>query len=139
MRNATHWRAQELKHHSADIVWLDAESARCAYDLVCLYDAKTHLGLNGNTVASVERFERADDVASATRWLRARVKGVQQFVVVLGTDECFLCGSGFLLDNWSNIFIASRDDAMVYSKDTAFILFYCHENQFEVGQRLVFD
>ena len=43
--NATHWRVQELKHHSADIVWLDAEEARRAYDLVGLHDSKTHLGL----------------------------------------------------------------------------------------------
>lgn len=137
--NATHWRAEELKHHSADIAWLDAEGARHAYDVVRLHDSKTHLGLDVHTVASIERFAFGDDAVSATRWLRARMPGIQQVVVVFGEAECFVCSSVFLVENWSDIFIPSRDDAMVYSNDTPLILFYCHENAYEVGQRIVFD
>ncbi|WP_402720907.1 hypothetical protein [Janthinobacterium rivuli] len=139
MINETHWRVEELKHHLADIVWLDAEDARRAYDLVGLHDSKTHLGLNIHTVDSIERFAFGDDVAIATNWLRERVPGIQQVVVVFGEDECFACSSVSLVENWSDIFVPSRDDAMVYSNDTPFILFYCHENAFEVGQRIVFD
>jgi hypothetical protein len=137
--NARHWRLEELEHHSADIVWLDAGAARRAYDLVGLHDSKTHSGLDGNTVGSVERFEFEVDVASATRWLRARVPEAQQLVVVFGEDACFSCSSVFFIENWPDIFIPSRDDAMAYSRDTPLILFYCHENIFELGQRLVFD
>ncbi|MBE3024410.1 hypothetical protein GQ37_013825 [Janthinobacterium sp. BJB1] len=137
--NVTHWRAQELKHHSAQIVWLDAVAARRAYDLLGLYDSKTHSGLNGNSVGSVERFECAEDAATATQWLRARVPGAQQLVVVFGEDECFSCSSVFFIENWPDIFVPLRDDAMVYSNDTPLILFYCHENIFELGQRIVFD
>ena len=137
--NATHWRVQELQHHSADIVWLDAEEARRAYDLVGLHDSKTHPGLNVDTVDSIERLAFGDDVAAASSWLRARVPGIQQVVVVFGEDECFVCSSVFLIENWSDIFVPSRDDAMIYSNDTPLILFYCHENQFELGQRIVFD
>ncbi|NHQ91268.1 hypothetical protein [Janthinobacterium lividum] len=139
MMNETHWRVEELKHHSADIAWLDAEDARRAYDLVGLHDSKTHLGLNVDTVDSIERLAFGDDVAIASSWLRARVPGIQQVVVVFGEDECFISSSVFLIENWSDIFVPSRDDAMIYSKDTPLILFYCHENQFEVGQRIVFD
>lgn len=137
--NATHWRVQELKHHTADIVWLDAADARRAYDVVRLHDSKTHLGLDVNTIGSIERFAFGDDVGSATRWLRARVPGIQQVVVVFGEDDCFLCSSVFLVENWSDIFVPSRDDAMVYSNDTPLILFYCHENAYEVGQRMAYD
>ncbi|PHV26222.1 hypothetical protein CSQ93_20785 [Janthinobacterium sp. BJB426] len=137
--NVTHWRVEELKHYSADIVWLDAEGARRAYDLVGLHDSKTHLGLNINTVDSVERLAFGNDAAIATKWLRAHMPGTQQVVVVFGEDECFVCSSVFVVENWSDIFIPSRDDAMMYSKDTPLILFYCHENQFEAGQRIVFD
>ncbi|WP_332859017.1 hypothetical protein [Janthinobacterium svalbardensis] len=139
MMNATHWRVEELKHHAADIVWLDAEGARRAYDVVRLHDSKTHPGLDVNTVGSIERFAFGNDVASATRWLRACMPGSQQVVVVFGPDECFVCSSVFLVENWSDIFVPSRDDAMVYSNDTPCILFHCHEKAFEVGQRLVFD
>ena len=137
--NATHWRVQELNHHSADIVWLNAEGARRAYHLVHLHDSKTHLGLDVNTVASIERLVFGNDVAIATSWLRARVPGIQQVVVVFGEDDCFVCSSVFLVENWSDIFVPSRDDAIVYSNDTPLILFYCHENAYEVGQRMAYD
>ena len=137
--NATHWRVQELNHHSADIVWLDAKGARHAYHLVGLHDSKTHLGLDVNTVGSIERLAFGNDVAIATRWLRARVPGIQQVVVVFGEDDCFLCSRVFLVENWSDIVVPSRDDAMVYSNDTPLILFYCHENAYEVGQRMAYD
>ncbi|MCC7698299.1 hypothetical protein [Janthinobacterium sp. EB271-G4-7A] len=139
MMNTAHWRVQELQHHSADIAWLNAEDARRAYEVAGLHDSKTHLGLNINTVDSIERLVFGNDVATATKWLRARMPGTQQVVVVFGEDECFLCSSVFLVENWSDIFIPSRDDAMIYSHDTPLILFYCHENEFEVGQRIVFD
>lgn len=137
--NATHWRVQELNHHSADIVWLNAEGAGRAYHLVHLHDSKTHLGLDVNTVASIERLAFGNDVAIATSWLRARVPGIQQVVVVFGEDDCFVCSSVFLVENWSDIFVPSRDDAIVYSNDTPLILFYCHENAYEVGQRMAYD
>lgn len=137
--NATHWRVQELNHHSADIVWLNAEGAGRAYHLVHLHDSKTHLGLDVNTVASIERLAFGNDVAIATSWLRARVPGIQQVVVVFGEDDCFVCSSVYLVENWSDIFVPSRDDAMVYSNDTPLILFYCHENAYEVGQRMACD
>ena len=137
--NATHWRVQELNHHSADIVWLNAEGAGRAYHLVGLHDSKTHLGLDVNTVGSIERLAFGNDVAIATRWFRARVPGIQQVVVVFGEDDCFLCSSVFLVENWSDIVVPSRDDAMVYSNDTPLILFYCHENAYEVGQRMAYD
>ncbi|WP_456127301.1 hypothetical protein [Janthinobacterium lividum] len=139
MMNTAHWRVQELQHHSANIAWLNAEDARRAYEVACLHDSKTHFGLNVNTVGSIERLVFGNDVATATKWLRARMPGTQQIVVVFGEDECFVCSSVFLIENWSDIFVPSRDDAMIYSNGTPLILFYCHENEFEVGQRIVFD
>jgi|GEM_PF-2526753 len=137
--NAARWRAEELKHHSADIVWLDAEGTRRAYDVVGLHDSKTHLGLNINTVDSIERFAFGNDAAIATKCLRACVPEIQQVVVVFGEDESFICSSVFLVNIGRIFFVPSRDDAMVYSNDTPLILFYSHENEFEVGQRIVFD
>lgn len=137
--NNVHWRVDELKHHSGEISWLDTAEALRAYELVRLYDSKSHLGLNTQTVGAVERLEFDDDVASATDWLRARMPSSQELVVVFGGDECFRCSSDFFIGNWSDIFVPSRDDAMVYSQESLTILFYCHENEFEVGQRVVFD
>lgn len=137
--NNPHWRIEELKHHSKDISWLDAVEACRAYELVGLYDSKSHLGLNSQTVGSLGRLEFEKDVSTATDWLRSRISGIQELVVVFGADDCFRCSGNFFVENWSDIFVPSRDDAMVYSPESAFILFYCHENQLEVGQRVVFD
>lgn len=137
--NNVHWRVNELKHYSQDISWLDAAEARRAYELVRLYDSKSHLGLSMQTVGAVERLEFGEDIATATNWLRARIPSSQELVVVLGGDECFRCSSDFFIGNWSDFFVPSRDDAIVYSPENPIILFYCHENEFEVGQRIVFD
>lgn len=137
--NGLHWRIAELEHHASDIVWLDAAEALSAYALVGLYDSKVHLGLNTTTAGSVERLEFGDDVQTATEWLRARMSNPQEVVVVFGDDDCFRCSSVFFLENWPDIFVPSRDDAMVYSIENPLIVFYCHENEFEVGQRLIFD
>lgn len=67
MMNTTHWRVEELKHCSAEIAWLDAEGARRAYDFVGRHEAKTHLGLNIDTVDSIERFAFGNAAAIATR------------------------------------------------------------------------
>ncbi|USX23114.1 hypothetical protein NHH82_13530 [Oxalobacteraceae bacterium OTU3REALA1] len=134
-----HWRIEELKHHSKDISWLDASEARQAYDLVGLYDSKSHYGLNAQAVGSVERLEFDEDVSTATDWLRPRISGVQELIVVFGRDDCFRCSGNFFVENWSDIFVPARDDAMAYSPESSIILFYCHENEFEVGQRIIFD
>ena len=137
--NKLHWRVNELKHYSREISWLDAVEGRRVYDLVRLYDSKRHLGLNAETVGAVERLEFGDDISTATNWLRARRPNIHELVVVFGEDDCFRCSRDFFVENWSDIFIPSRDDAMVYSQESPIILFYCHENEFEAGQRIVFD
>jgi hypothetical protein len=58
-------------------------------------------------------------------------------VVVFGEKDCFECASGFFLEAWQDIFCPSRDDAIVYSEQSPFILFYCHEDEIEVGQRVL--
>lgn len=133
-----HWRIEELKHHEDSIDWLDAVDARSAYELVGLYDSKTHYGLNANAISAVERLEFGDDVTAATEWLRARLPSAQEVTVVFGVHDCFRCNGAFFIENWAEIFVPSRDDAIVYSCASPFILFYCHENEFEVGERIVF-
>ena len=90
-------------------------------------------------MSSVERIEFGDDVTCATEWLRARMSGGQEVVVVLGGDDCFRCSNEFFIENWPDLFVPSRDDAMVYSTSSPFVLFYCHETEFEIGRRVVFD
>ena len=116
--NNQHWRIEELKHHSKDISWLDASEASLAYKLVSLYDSKSHLGLNAQTVGSVERLEFDEDLSTATDWLRTRISVIQELIVVFGGDDCFRCSGNFFVGNWSDIFVPARDDAMATPQKT---------------------
>jgi hypothetical protein len=101
--NKPHWRVEELKRFANDIDWLDANDARCAYDLVRLYDSTTHLGLNRSTVSSIERLAFDDYVPAATKWLRGRLPATQELVVVFGGDDSFRCSGAFFIANWPDI------------------------------------
>ena len=103
-----------------------------------LYDSKNHLGLHPVTVGYIDRFEFGDNESDATDWLKSRIPVGDQLVVVFGDEECFKCTSEFFLQNWRNLFLPARDDAMIFSANSALIAFYCHENEFEIGNRLIY-
>ena len=129
------WRIAELAHFAADIDWLDAVAAAEAYELMRSFDSRTRLGLDSTKVKNIERLEFGDDVRAGTAWLQARLSSSESLVVVFGNDDCFRCDAAFFVNNWQDIFLPARDDAMVYSESSNRILFVNHESEFETGQR----
>ncbi len=130
-----HWRIKELQHFGDAIAWLSAAQASAAYSLAREYDSSGRLGLNEATVSHIERIEFGDHALNAKAWLCPRLPPTEELIVVFGEEACFKCTSKFFATNWEGIFVPSRDDAIVYSEGSRFILFYCHENEFEVGER----
>ena len=49
---------------------------------------------------------------TATDSLRPRISAIQELIVVFGGDDCFRCSDNFFVENWSDIFVPARDDAM---------------------------
>lgn len=101
--------------------------------------SKTHYGLNASTVAEVKRIIFGDDVLAATEWLAQHVEAAEQLVVVFDEINCFRCDAEFFLKNWQDVFRPSRDDAIIYSVVSPLVMFFCHENEFEAGQRIVYE
>lgn len=118
-----------------NIHWLDAVRAAEAYELVRRFDSQTHLGLDKTSVQSMEHLEFGDDVDAGTSWLRARLSAGKSLVVVFGEDDCFKCDAAFFVENWQDILVSARVDAIVFSESSSLILFVNHESEFEVGQR----
>jgi len=136
--NKTNWRVTELAHYTNDLEWLTADEASRAYALALLYAAKSHYGLDTLTVAGIERIVFGDDISAAKAWLGAHVGVAEQLVVAFDEASCFRCDANFFLKNWQDVFVPSRDDAVVYSTASPLILFFCHENEIEAGQRIVY-
>jgi hypothetical protein len=134
----TNWRVTELAHYADDLKWLTADEASRAYELALLYAAKTHYGLDTSTVIGIDRIVFDDDVSAANEWLGVHVGAAEKLVVVFNEASCFRCGADFFLKNWPDIFVPSRDDAVIYSTASPLILFLCHENEIEAGQRIVY-
>jgi hypothetical protein len=134
----TNWRVIELEHYANDISWLTADEAFRAYSLATLYAAKTYYGLDTSTVAEVERITFENDMSEAKEWLGAHLNAAEQLVVVFDETNCFRCDAEFFLKNWQDVFVPSRDDAVIYSIVSPLVLFYCHENELEAGQRIVY-
>ena len=133
-----HWRKVELDNHKDHIQWLDDARAKKTYTLAGLFDSKRHLGLNSETVGNIERLEFGDDSSGATEWLKLRIPISDRLVVVFGEDECFGCSAEFFLQNWRDLILPSRDDAIIFSDNSSLVAFYCHENEFELGERLIY-
>jgi hypothetical protein len=134
----TNWRAIELEHYENELEWLAAGEASRAYALALLYSAKTHYGLDTLTVAGIERIVFDDDVSAAQAWLHAHVNVAEKLVVVFDETSCFRCEATFFLKNWQDVFVPSRDDAVIYSTESPLTLFFCHENEIEAGERIVY-
>jgi len=134
----TNWRVTELEHYADDINWLTVDDAFRAYSLATLYAAKTHYGLDTSTVAEVKRIIFGDDVLAAREWLGEHVNAEEQLVVVFDETSCFRCDAEFFLKNWQDVFVPSRDDAVIYSIVSPLVMFFCHENDLEAGQRIVY-
>lgn len=129
------WHQAELQHFGEEIRWLEPAIAEAAYVFACRFDSRGHLGLNPETVTTVERLEFDADVIRATSWLRQRLTEHTTLVVVFSEEECFRCRRTFFLDCWPDLFLPGRDDAIVYAERSEAILFVCHEGEFEFGRR----
>jgi hypothetical protein len=129
-------RAQELHHFRDSITWLSQPEAEQAYRLASKHDSGTHYGLDVATTSEIERLVFKDSTAVAAAWLEKRLPPNEIVVVTFGPHDSFECTSTFFAENWPNIFCPSRDDAIVRAVRTSFVLFYYHENEFEVGKRV---
>jgi len=115
--------------------WLTPERSKNAYQFALPYTHSKRYGLNEDTVEDIQRLEISDH-AQAKRWLSDRflVEGTVQ--IVFGDDEVCVIDADKFIASWDQIFVPSRDDAVVLHNLNNQVLFYCHEEELEFGYRI---
>ena len=126
-------RVAELAHFADSIEWLSATESAIAYEFAMRYNSTEHYGLASTRVSDVERIDASTNAVDD--WLLSRCIG-DSARIVFGPDSVFDASTQFFRDNWRDLFCPSRDDAIICSNDNAWLLFYCHEDEFEFGRPL---
>ncbi|HMU62967.1 MAG TPA: hypothetical protein PKA66_14385 [Gemmatimonadales bacterium] len=124
-----------FEHFGDAIAWLPPEQAFSTYNGAMPFSSNVGYGLDPTHVFRIERLEGADIVVMRS-WLAARMRPASESVrIVFGRHDVCRLEVSFLLDNWQDMFIPSRDDALILSDSGAWVAFYCHEDWFEFGWR----
>jgi len=127
-------RAQQYSQAGIPARWLEATEARHAYDHAQQYGHPQRYGLNERSVASIHHLTIASR-AMAKAWLADRFPCNGTVQVVYGKAEVAVVETAVFLERWQEMFMPGRDDAIVLHNPSAAVLFYCHEDELEVGER----
>jgi hypothetical protein len=128
------WRRDELAHFGDRLAWLREAEASSVYDRALQFTSKSHYGLDPTTVVDIEKLDVDEPGPEANAWLSRRV-GAGALLVVFGEHQVCRIEGFFFVENWQDIFCPSRDDAVILLEISGGVLFYCHEEEFEFGQR----
>jgi len=126
--------AAEYSEVGVQARWLEPQRAQHAYDYALRFCHPRRYGLNEQSVANIDRLVIAS-YSVAQAWLNDRLPSIGTVQVVYSKSEVVVIEASVFLDRWQEIFVPSRDDAVVLHDSSATVLFYCHEEELEVGQR----
>jgi len=129
------WRRHELAHFGNQITWLDEAEATGVFDRAMLLASKSHYGLDPAAVTDIERFDVDEPGEEANAWLSRRL-GIGTLLVVFDRHQVCRMDNTFFVMNWQDLLSPSRDDAVILLEGRGVVLFYCHEDEFEIGQHL---
>jgi hypothetical protein len=114
--------------------WLDPVHAANACAFSDRFCSTVRYGLDPASVSGIEHIGIAS-LPVAQAWLKARFPADGTVQVVFGKrDVCVLDAAAFL-DTWTQLFAPARDDVFVLHNRCRRVLFYCHEDVVEVGDR----
>lgn len=127
------WRHSELAEFGPEVVPLDRAEAQAAYIRANNLCSRTRYGLDEQKFAHIERLDVNDPGPSAEAWLSERV-GDGELQIVFGRDEVFLVPAAMFHNHWRDMFCPSRDDVVIIPSVGEWVLFYCHEDEFEFSR-----
>ncbi|MBL8891322.1 MAG: hypothetical protein JNL67_15180 [Planctomycetaceae bacterium] len=125
------FRRAELEHFGSAIHWMDDDPAKDTFEQWITFAANDRYGLHAEKVVSIEHAD-ADEKAIDS-WLETRCAG-DAILVIFARDAVLRTDIRFFLHNWRDMLCPSRDDALIVSPNKNWIMFYCHEDEFEYGQ-----
>jgi hypothetical protein len=130
---AVGWRGTELAVFGPEVVPLDDPDAAAAYDRAMTLCSRTRYGLDETAFAVIERLDVEEPGPGAEQWLAERV-GAGDVLLVFGRDDVFRVPTPLLLGRWQDMFCPSRDDVVIVPARGGWVLFYCHEDEFEFAR-----
>jgi len=71
----------------------------------------------------------------AEQWVKDTISSSGTVQIVYGKDEVCVIEAQEFVNNWQHIFMPARDDAIILHNMSNKIMFYCHEEELEVGER----
>lgn len=114
--------------------WLEPEKAQHAYDYALRYSHPKRLGLNEQTVSSIDRLV-IESYAIAKAWLSSRMPATGTVQIVYSESDVAVMEAADFIGRWHDIFVPARDDAVVLHNLSSAVMFYCHEEELEMGHR----
>ncbi len=127
------FRRDQYEHFGDSITWLSPKSAVNAYESQIGHSSTDRYGLNHKSVTHIEQCNAAGDSDLVDQWLSDRCTGTE-LRVIFGPDSVFDTSVEFMLANWRDVLCPSTDDALIVSLDHDWLMFYCHEDEFEFGR-----
>lgn len=127
-------RASEFDQLGISARWLARPKAQHAYDYALKYSSKKRYGLNEESVLNIEHLE-IQSYHVAHEWLRKRFPNQGTVQIVYSESEVCVVSAEAFFAHWREIFVPARDDAIIIHNLTSEVLFYCHEEELEVGYR----
>lgn len=128
------WRRDELAHFGDRLTWLSETEAASVYYHALQFTSKSHYGLEPATVSDIEKLDVDEPGPEASAWLSRHV-GDGSVLVVFGEYQVCRIDGSFFVEKWQDFLCPSRDDAVILTEEGGGVLFYCHEDEFESGQR----
>jgi hypothetical protein len=130
---AVGWRGSELAAFGPEVLPLDHADAATAYERAMTLCSRTRYGLDERTFAAIERLEVEEPGPDAQQWLADRV-GVGDVMLVFDRDDVFRVPAPLFIGRWRDMFCPSRDDVVIVPVGGGWVLFYCHEDEFEFAR-----
>lgn len=124
----------EYKALGLDARWLTGERAKNAYAYALQFSDNNRYGLNEQTTDKIER-HIIESRSVADAWLRTRLRAEGMLHIVYGPDRVSVVDAAAFLNCWQDVFVPARDDAIILHNIDKTVLFYCHEEELEVGTR----
>ncbi len=126
----------EINKLNLDVRWLEPEKAKNAYQYALKFSSTQHYGLNPETVKEIVKLEKYQD-SVAKEWVKDRFNTNGTVQVVLSDALVFVIPTDQFVENWQEMFLPSRDDAIILHNTDKTVMFLCHEEEIEFGQRII--
>lgn len=128
------FRASEIEQLNIGTRWLDKIHASNAYVFGANFISNKSLGLNKYSVSLIIK-HKIESTFVASNWMKKHFPNDGTVQVIFSEKEVLVMSTSHFLNRWLDIFVTSRDDAIIIHNNSNTVLFYCHEDWIEIGQR----